>query len=212
MKKNTHHDANHHRTIPSHHSFSDPVFFAEKFDALERDEWQKPDVVIASLKLPDNAVVIEIGSGTGYFAVRLAKHIKSGKVICFDQSSNMTSHLKDRARTLGLSNIDARTTQSGGSFVVEEKADLIFSVDVYHHIQNRIAYFSRIAEYLKPEGHLVIIDRTDEKIEGQPSGHRVPKENIKEEMNEAGFDLTEELDFLLPVQYYLAFKKALKHV
>lgn len=207
MKKNMHHDANHHRPIPSHHSFSDPVFFAEKFDALERDEWQKPDAVIASLKLPDNAVVIEIGSGTGYFAIRLAKHIKKGKIICFDQSPDMTSYLQKRAITLGLTNIDARNTQPDGSCVIEEKANLIFSVDVYHHIQNRVAYFSKIGEHLKPEGHLVIVDRTDEKIEGQPSGHRVPKENIKKEMKEAGYNLIEELNFLLPVQYYLAFKR-----
>lgn len=40
-------------------------------------------------------------------------------------------------------------------------------------------------------------------------GHRVPEIQVKKEMEEAGFELIEELDFLLPVQYYLAFKKAI---
>jgi predicted methyltransferase len=80
-------------------------------------------------------------------------------------------------------------------------------VDVYHHLRDRITYFSKIAPYLKQGGVLVLIDRTEEKIEGQPSGHRVSPDKVKEEMKEAGFALVEELDFLLPIQYYLAFKR-----
>lgn len=202
-----------HGSEHSNHEHSQKVFdnvemFIEKFDGVERDEWQKPDEVIKSFNLPDNAVVVEVGAGTGYFAVRLAPHLKNGKIVCFDQSSQMISYLENRVSELGFKNVDAHTTNSDGSLKLEEKADLIFSVDVYHHLPNRIAYFSKIAQHLKPEGALVVIDRTEEKVEGQPSGHRVPKEKIKEEMNEAGFALVSDLDFLLPVQYYLAFKRA----
>lgn len=188
--------------------FDNVEMFIEKFDGAERDEWQKPDEVIRSFSLPDNAVVVEVGAGTGYFAVRLAPHVKNGKVICFDRSSQMISYLENRAKELGLKNVEAHTTGSDGNLTLEEKADLVFSVDVYHHLKDRIAYFSKIAEYLKPDGALVVIDRTEEKVEGQPTGHRVPKEKIKEEMKEAGFELVTDLDFLLPVQYYLAFKRA----
>jgi len=190
----------------SHSPFDNPEDFIEKFDGAERDEWQKPDEVIKSLNLPDNAVVVEIGSGTGYFAVRLAAQVKNGKVIAFDQSAGMTAHLANRVRELGFNNVDAQTTEPDGSIALKEKADLIFSVDVYHHMQDRISYFSNLAAHLKPDGKLVIIDRTEEQVEGQPSGHRIPAEKVKEEMSEAGFELVEELHFLLPIQYYLTFK------
>lgn len=192
----------------SHSVFDNVEMFIEKFDGAERDDWQKPDEVIKSFNLPDNAVVVEVGAGTGYFAVRLAPHLKNGKVICFDQSSQMAAYLGNRAKELGLTNIDAHTTESDGSLKLEEKANLIFSVDVYHHLKDRIAYFSNIAQYLKPDGALAVIDRTEEKVEGQPTGHRVSKEKIKEEMREAGFELVTDFDFLLPVQHYLAFKRA----
>ena len=192
----------------SNNIFDNVDMFVEKFDGADRDEWQKPHKVIESFNLSDDAVVVEVGSGTGYFAVRLAPLLKNGKVICFDQSAQMISYLEKRTKELGLTNIDARTTEPDGNFKLEEKADLIFSVDVYHHMKDRISYFSDIAEYMKPNGAIVVIDRTDEKIEGQPMGHRVPKEKIKEEMKEAGFELVNDLDFLLPVQYYLAFKRA----
>jgi cyclopropane fatty-acyl-phospholipid synthase-like methyltransferase len=196
-------DATHHH---SHNVFDNPEMFIEKFDGAERDEWQKPDEVIESFNLSDDAVVVEIGSGTGYFAVRLAEHLKNGKVIAFDQSANMTAYLENRVRKLGLTNVEVHTSAPEGNITLEEKADLIFSVDVYHHLQDRTAYFSKLASLLTPEGKLVIIDRTEEKIKGQPSGHRVSAEKAKEEMKEAGFEFVENFDFLLPVQYYLTFK------
>lgn len=191
----------------SQNVFDNVEMFVEKFDGADRDEWQKPDEVIKSFDLPDDAVVMEVGSGTGYFAVRLAPRLKNGKVICFDQSAQMTSYLENRAKELGLTNIDSRTTESDGGLKLEEKADFIFSVDVYHHLNDRITYFTKIAEYLKPDGVVVVIDRNEEKVEGQPMGHRVPKQQIKEEMKEAGFELVTDFDFLLPVQYYLSFKR-----
>lgn len=189
----------------SHSPFDNPEQFIEKFDGAERDKWQKPDQVIASLNLPDNAIVVEIGSGTGYFAVRLAELVKNGKVIAFDQSAGMTAYLENRIHKLGLNNVKAQTIASDSNIPLQEKVDLIFLVDVYHHMINRSPYFSRLATHLKPEGKLVIIDRTAEKVVGQPSGHRVPAEKIKEEMKIAGFTLIQELDFLQPVQYYLTF-------
>lgn len=191
----------------SHNVFENVEMFIEKFDGVERDEWQKPGEVIKSFNLPDDAVVVEVGAGTGYFAVRLAPHVKKGKVICYDQSSPMISYLENRVSELGLTNVDARTTEPDGSLQLYEKANLIFSVDVYHHMKDRVAYFSKIAQYLKPDGALVVIDRTEEKVEGQPTGHRVPKEKMIEEMKEAGFELANEFGFLLPVQYYLVFKR-----
>lgn len=200
-------DSEQHYGNHPHDIFSNPEMLVEKFDAPERDEWQKPDEVIKSFNLPDNATVVEIGSSTGYFAVRLAPHLKNGKVIGFEPSSKMATYLQKRAKDLGLTNIDASTTNPDGSIKLEEKADLIFSVDVYHHLQDRVVYFSNIAQYLKSDGVIVVIDRTEEKVEGQPMGYRVPKRQIIEEMKEAGFELAKEFDFLLPVQYYLAFKR-----
>lgn len=189
-----------------HNVFDSVEMFVEKFDGVSRDEWQKPEEVMASFNVSDDFLVVELGSGTGYFSVRLAPYLKKGKIICLDQSLQMTSYLKKRAVDLGLTNLYARAISSDGSIDIEEKADLIFSVDVYHHIKDRISYFSKIARYLKPDGRFIIIDRTEDKIKDQPTGHRVSKEQVKEEMKSIGLELVEDLDFLLPIQYHLTFK------
>ena len=41
----------------SQHSFDDPSAFAQQLDAPERDAWQKPEDVIASFQLSDDATV-----------------------------------------------------------------------------------------------------------------------------------------------------------
>ena len=203
MKENTAHGSH----SQSHDVFNSPEKFVEKFDGPERDGWQKPNEVIRSFNLTDDATVAEIGAGTGYFSIRLAEQVKNGQVVCFEQAPKMAEYLEKRVKELGLDNVEVRTDGSDGILTLDKQADLIFSVDVYHHIQDRVRFFTQAAEKLSPEGKIVIIDRTEEKMEGQPTGHRIPVDTVKEEMKQAGFEFVEEQDFLLPVQYYLSFKR-----
>lgn len=207
MKKSITNNSAHHHNSGSQNVFDSPELFIEKFDGPDREKWQKPTEVIEAFDISSDAVVVEIGAGTGYFAVRLAEHVKDGYIIAFEQAPKMADYLKDRVIKLGLRNVDVRMTEPDGSLVLEKPADLIFSVDAYHHISDRVAYFANVRQHLKPDGVLVVIDRTEEKVEGQPLGHRIPASKVIAEMKEAGFTLTQELELLQPVQYYLAFKR-----
>ena len=60
------------------HGFQDADKWSMVFDDPARDAWQKPHEVIEALKLTPNASVADIGSGTGYFAVRLAHRVPNG--------------------------------------------------------------------------------------------------------------------------------------
>ncbi len=57
------------------HRFSDAEKWAHVFDDPERDAWQKPHQVIEALALKPGAVVADLGAGTGYFSVRLARMV-----------------------------------------------------------------------------------------------------------------------------------------
>ena len=59
------------------HRFNDADKWSRVFDDPKRDAWQKPHEVITSLKLAPDAVVADIGAGTGYFAARLAHLLAS---------------------------------------------------------------------------------------------------------------------------------------
>ena len=61
--------------VPDHmeHRFDNPEQSAKQFDDPARDVWQMPDRVIATLGLKAGQSVADIGAGTGYFSMRVAK-------------------------------------------------------------------------------------------------------------------------------------------
>jgi len=186
------------------HSFSDAEKWAKVFDDPERDAWQKPHEVIQAFALKPDAVVADIGAGTGYFSVRIAHMLPKGRVYGVDTEPGMVKHLADRARREGLRNVTA-VAGAPGDPRLPEKADLIILVDVYHHVENRERYFRLLQNSLKPGGRVAVIDFHMDSPVGPPPRARIEPDRVKDEMKRAGYALAREHDFL-PHQYFLVFR------
>lgn len=186
------------------HSFSDAHKWAQEFDDPSRDAWQKPHEVIQALKLAPDAAVADIGSGTGYFSVRFAHLVPKGRVYGVDIEPDMVKYLAERAQKEGLANL---TSVAGApdDARLPGKVDLVFLVDVYHHIDKREAYFRKLRGSLKPGGRVAIIDFRMDSPSGPPKGARIAPDRVKAELKNAGYALAEEHAFL-PNQYFLIFK------
>lgn len=187
-----------------HHSFSDAERWAKEFDDPARDAWQKPDEMLDALQLAQSASVADIGAGTGYFSVRLAKRVPGGEVFAVDIEPDMLRHLGERAQ---LEHIHVlRTVQaSADNPNLPEAVDVVLIVDTYHHIDDRIAYFSRLKSLLRPGGRVAIVDFKMDVPQGPPPEHRIPPEKATTEMEQAGYTLVARHDFL-PRQYFLVFR------
>jgi len=186
------------------HDFSGAEQWAKYFDDPERDPWQKPREVIRALALAPEAVVADVGAGTGYFAVRLARANPRGRVFAVDIEPAMVKHLIARARHENLPNIDV-VLGSPDDPRLPEKVDRVLIVDTYHHIDGRGAYFARLRADLKPGGQVAIIDFTPDSPVGPPRSARIARLQVIEEMQQAGYVLAAEHGFL-PYQYFLAFR------
>jgi predicted methyltransferase len=188
------------------HGFGGAQAWARIFDDPARDEWQKPHEVIQALALKPDAVVADIGAGTGYFAARLANMLPQGRVYAVDTEPDMVRHLVERARREGLKNL---IPQAGGNDNprLPQHADLALLVDVYHHIERREAYFRTLASALTPGGRVAIIDFRMDSPDGPPQAARIAPDRVKAEMRAAGFELVNEHAFL-PKQYFLVFRRA----
>ncbi len=188
------------------HSFGDAEKWAKVFDDPERDAWQKPHEVIQALALKPDAVIADIGSGTGYFSVRFANMTPKGRIYGVDIEPDMVKFLADRAKREGLSNIRA-IAGAPDSPRLPEKADLIILVDAYHHIESRERYFRNLQKSLKSGGRLAVIDFRMDSPEGPPKSARIAPERVKAELKRAGYALAQEHTFL-PNQYFLVFRPA----
>lgn len=186
-----------------HRRFDDAAQWAKSFDDPARDAWQMPDRLIADLKIKPNTSVADIGAGTGYLSMRLAK--QAGKVISADLEASMVSYLRDRAAKQGLKNVVA--VQAGESSPnLPEAVDLIVLLNTYHHIPARVAYFKALAGSLKKGGRLAIIDWRPEGKMGPPVQFRFTPAQLTAELGQAGYKKIEQFDYL-PEQNFLIFTR-----
>lgn len=184
----------------------DPEASAKAFDDPARDAWQMPDRVIATLALKPGQIVADIGSGTGYFTIRLAKSGAAPKVYGSDIEPGMVKYLRERAAKEGLTNV-VSVQAAADNPNLPERVDLVLIVDTYHHIGDREVYFRKLAKSLKPGGRVAIIDFKPDSPEGPPKEFRFPPEKFKTEMSKAGYKLAAQHDFL-PRQQFLIFELA----
>ncbi len=186
------------------HSFAGSEHWAKVFDDPKRDAWQKPHEVMRALAPKQDAVIADIGSGTGYFSVRFAHMVPKGRVYGVDTEPDMVKYLAERAKREGLDNITA-VKAAPGDPRLPESADLVILVDVYHHIGDREHYFGRLRDSLKPGGRLAVIDFRMDSPQGPPKAARIAPAQVKAELKKAGYVLDREHGFL-PNQYFLVFR------
>jgi ubiquinone/menaquinone biosynthesis C-methylase UbiE len=167
------------------------------YEGFNRDSWQQPDKVIAALDLHSGDVVADLGSGGGYFTFRLARAVTpSGKVYAVDIDKDMLDLVNKRLAEEPGTNVETILATATEPLLPEKGVDLIFTANTYHHIANRVGYFANARKYLRPRGRIAIIDLDGRAGLERLLGHYTPSETIKREMEQAGYTLQQQFDFL----------------
>jgi len=189
-----------------HHGFHDADSWAKVFDDPERDKWQKPEAVIDVLGLGPSSKVADVGAGTGYFAMRIAKRVPEGRVYAVDVEPDMVRYLGERATREQLPQVTA-VLATGDDAKLPEPVDVVLIVDTLHHIDNRPAYLAKLRDKLKDGGRLFVVDFTLESPMGPPKAHRLAPEAVVKDAEQAGLHAAAPVAIELPNQYVLAFKR-----
>jgi ubiquinone/menaquinone biosynthesis C-methylase UbiE len=200
-----------HRVRGHHHKqqvFADPEEWAARFDSPERAEWQKPDEVIAALELTPAMQVADLGAGTGYFTVRLAKAVPEGRVVANDVEPNMVRYIAERAQKEGLGNVVA-VEGAADDPKLPDGLDVALMVNTYHHIEEPTKFFGKVRDALKPGGALVIVDFKKDAPErpGPPLAMRVEPEIVAAHLKKLGLTHERTDKELLPNQYLVFMRK-----
>lgn len=188
------------------HSFEDVEHWKRVFDDPARDAWQKPAELVAALGLAPGATVADLGAGTGYLARYLSSAVgTSGTVLAADTEPALVEHLRRRAEAEGLANLVPILASADNPRLPAAASDVVLVVDTWHHIDDRVAYARRLASALKPGGRVAIVDFHKRELPvGPPLDHKLAREQVIDEMTQAGYRLATEPD-VLPYQYFLVF-------
>jgi ubiquinone/menaquinone biosynthesis C-methylase UbiE len=185
--------------VPHQHHPPSSEEYAKVLEDPSRDEWQKPREVLAALGLNPSDVVADIGAGTGYFARRFAVHAAEVYAVDID------SKLLEIAHRGAPPNLQTIVALPDDPRLPERSVDLVFFCDVLHHIENRPAYYAKLARALKPDGRIVIVDFFKKDLPvGPPVSMKLSEEQVIAELRDAGFHLAKRVD-ALPYQYFLFF-------
>ena len=198
-------------STPSHdatvrHDFADVEHWSEVFDDPARDGWQKPEDVIRHAGVATGMTVADLGAGTGYFSVRLARAVGSeGRVLAIDVEPNLVEHIRLRAAKDALPWIAPILTAPDDPKLPSRGVDVVLIVDTWHHIDARDRYLGKIAAGLKPGGTVTVVDfKQGEFPVGPPDAHKLPPEVVVREFTDGGWTLVRRSEDL-PYQYLLVF-------
>jgi len=187
--------------VPHQHHPPSSEEYAKVLEDPSRDEWQKPHEVVMALDLKPTETIADIGAGTGYFARRFAHH--AGKVYAVDIDAKLLAIARDQAPA----NLETVLAAPDDPQLPANSIDTMFFCDVLHHIENRPAYYAKLATALKKGGRIVVIDFYKKDLPvGPPPDMKLSDEQVIAEFQQAGFAVSKRLE-ILPYQYYLFFEK-----
>lgn len=172
-----------------------------------RAEWQKPEEVLKALGLAPGQTACDVGTGPGYFSLRLARALgERGHVYAVDVEPGMLDALRERLGPSGLRNVTPVLALGDDPLLPDGACDLVLIVDTFHHFDDGVAYLRRLQRALRPGGRLANIDfHKRETPVGPPLERRVSREAFLDAATSAGYALAQEHDFL-PYQYFVVLR------
>ena len=168
----------------------------------------RADEILKTLNIQQGQTIVDIGSGGGFFTF-LFSHLvgDKGTVYAIDTNEDFLEYINRQAAENDLTNIKTVLATEEYIPISHHSVDLVFVRNVYHHLQNRVQYFTQVKQLLSPFARVTIIEysRHGSILSfHRRCDHNVPQEIIVEEMNEAGYTVSASFDFL-PVQSFTIF-------
>ena len=173
----------------------------------DRARQERPDLLVDALELAPDAVVADLGAGTGYFTFRLAPLVPLGTVIAVDIQREMLQIIEGRAEVEGAANVEVVLGTITDPGLDPESVDVTLIVDAYHEFSHPREMLTAIRRATRPGGQLVLVEYRgeDPTVMIKPL-HRTTVQQMREELEDFGFRLIENKSFL-PQQHILIFGK-----
>lgn len=172
-----------------------------------REREEGTDLLIGRLPLEADDVVADIGAGTGYFSIPIARRVPEGKVLAIDIQQEMLDIIERRKRNGAPANIQPVLGTITDPNLPSNGVDLILLVDAYHEFSHPWEMGTAMADALKPGGKLVLVEyrAEDPSVPIKPLHKMTEAQSIKE-MQAIGLEHLRTEDFL-PQQHFMVFEK-----
>jgi len=150
------------------------------------------DEVVAKLAIAADAIVGDLGSGPGIFAIPFARAAEEGFVLASDVEPGQLDALRAALVTANVHNVVPVLASTNDPHFLPGRMDLVFVGDTYHHLRDRVEYFRKLQASLAPGGRLAILEYKPGKLPvGPAEDHKLPAGLREAELTEAGYALVD---------------------
>lgn len=176
-------------------------------ERTEREKEEAPSKAIAALKLAPDAVIADLGAGSGYYTFRLAPLVPHGKVVAIDIQPEMLDYMKEEMRARGAKNVEPHLGTVTDLKMPPASLDAVLMVDAYHEFDHPAEMLASIRSALKKGGRIYLLEfrAEDPKVPIKPH-HKMTEAQARKELESAGFRFVENRPDL-PWQHLLVFEK-----
>jgi ubiquinone/menaquinone biosynthesis C-methylase UbiE len=177
-------------------------------DRRERELEEDPDLAMRLIRVQRGSTVADLGAGSGYFTVRLARAVgNDGKVYAVDIQAGMLALLQQAITRQRLMNVTPVLGTPDDPRLPAESLDLVLMVDVYHELSAPQVTLAHLKRALKPGGRLVLLEyrAEDPNVPILPE-HKMTKAQVKLEIEHEGFRQQRVYDDL-PRQHLIVFTR-----
>lgn len=177
---------------------------------LERDDREReeaPTMAIDALELAEDAVIADIGAGSGYYAFRIAPKVPKGKVLAVDIQPEMFEFLEKRAAELEITNVVPHLGRIDSVELPPASLDAALMVDAYHEFSHPAEMLASLHRALKPGGVIYLLEfrAEDPRVPIKPL-HKMTEAQARLELEAAGFRFVSNRRHL-PWQHFLVFER-----
>ncbi|MEZ0536812.1 class I SAM-dependent methyltransferase [Caldicellulosiruptoraceae bacterium PP1] len=132
---------------------------AKRLDSDERKKILNPDQILPLFNISRGKILADIGCGTGYFSIPIAKMIgEEGKVFAIDVDNDMLLVLSEKVAKEGINNIEFILSKEYNFIIEDDIADYALIANVLHEIEDKRRFLDEAKRILKSNGVLFIIE------------------------------------------------------
>lgn len=180
---------------------------AKTLAASDRDGRQKPKELVAALKLQPGQTVVDLGTGVGYMLPYLAAAVgTNGKIIAQDIFEDFLKQARATVEQNKLANVAFIHGTDKNPGLAANSADLVFTLDAYHHFDYPAEMLANIRASLRDGGRFALVDFYKAGFR-DPAHIRLDQADVIKEVESNGFRLLEKMDHMPGTQYIAIFAK-----
>lgn len=194
-KSHGHHGHDHHHD--DRHGARQPERFdparAARLDDPSRFGYLPPDEVFDMLAAPAGGRIVDFGTGTGTYAIELARSRPDLEVIALDEQREMLDLLLAKPAAQKHSNL--RAVHTDEITKLNGTADRVLVLNVLHELGDNA--LCAMAALLKPTGSVLVIDwnASVERPAGPPRDHVYTASEARERLERTGLRIEGERMF-----------------